>query len=37
MGRSPFDTTYTGTSPSEAAQAQTVGNLLFTQPALLGQ
>ena len=37
MGRSPFDTTYTGTSPSEAARAQTVGNLLFTQPALLGQ
>ena len=37
MGRSPFDTTYTGTSPSEATRAQTVGNLLFTQPALLGQ
>lgn len=34
MGRSPFDPTYTGTPPTEAAQAQTVGNLLFRQPDL---
>ena len=37
MGRSPFDTTYTGTSPSEAARAQTVGDLLFRHPALLAR